>query len=292
MKRSQHSFIFLVFATLLSSCLSPISVHQTRIEIPKIAQLETLFATSISNPEKQHLKSQLETELKTQYDRLRSDPGNFESLSRLARIYMLFGDAFAARTKDKKQSFLKAIEFSERAMLTNSEFRQLVENGEPIWEASRVLGLREIDAMMAWTNSVFYYFKDVLGTPGKILNAKWLNRATNMLDRMSEIDPQYLGGSIDSTWAIFYLALPEVAGGDLEKSRRLFDQAVENSGETYLFARWARAKYFHVRMRNPEGFKEDLQWVSERNLEQCLSDPLWNQFFQINARELLDSEVP
>ena len=178
--------------------------------------------------------------------------------------------------------------YAEGAMFTNPSFRQCIQLGEPTWDACRVLGVREMDAMLFWVNAVFYSYKDGQLPMGQVLNFRWVQRARQVMDHMTSIDPDWGGGVLHFTWGVYYLSIPESIGGDRKKSAEFFSKAIE-VGPDRLLNRWGRAKYFYVKMKNPRGFREDLEWVLSRDVGQSPGNAAWNAFFVRDAKQMLDT---
>ena len=76
-------------------------------------------------------------------------------------------------------------------MLTNPAFRAQSAIGTPPWEASGVLGAREMDAMLFWCTAVLYLFKDTMGFPAQVANIRWIQRLGPFLDRLEAIDRSF-----------------------------------------------------------------------------------------------------
>ena len=104
---------------------------------------------------------------------------------------------------------------------------------------------------------------------------------------MAEIDPDWGGGAIYFTWGVYYLSIPEAVGGDRTLSAEYFDKAI-TTGPDWLLNHWGRAKYFHVKMRNPNEFKEDLTWVLAQDIAEAPGHFAWNAYFQEDAKDMLD----
>lgn len=217
---------------------------------------------------------------------LQAEPDNFEALSALGHLYLLRGDGYCEKGDEKKTCFKKALYYNERAMYTNPEFKELIDNGAEVWEAVGVLSDREMEPMLFWSTSVFYYYKECLGPVGQMINFRWIKRARSVMERMSEVNPDFGGGAIHFTWALYYLSIPESVGGDREKSEALFAKAIE-AGDDWLLNRWGRAKYFHVKMQNREQFKRDLEWVLAQNINEMKGHRAWKTYFVDDARDML-----
>ncbi|HBH60230.1 MAG TPA: hypothetical protein DDX85_00495 [Nitrospiraceae bacterium] len=217
---------------------------------------------------------------------LNDDPLNYEALSSLAHLYLLLGDEEGNEIPQKKEFYLKAITYAEHAMYLNQDFRHLIDKGEQVWEAVSVLTEREMEPMLFWTTGIFYYYKDCLGPAAQVINFHWIKRAQRVLERMSAINPDYAGGAIHFTWALYYLSIPEGVGGDREKSKELFLRAIE-TGPNRLLNRWGRAKYFDVKMKNREEFIDDLQWVIAQDITKAEGHFAWNSFYKRDAERMI-----
>lgn len=86
---------------------------------------------------------------------------------------------------------------------------------------------------------------------------------------------------------IYFLAQPEFAGGDRDKSAAFLAQAIAVNQKN-IIPRWGRAKYYAVAMQDRALFEADLRWVVKQPLNQLVGYPHWNRFLQREARQLLD----
>ncbi len=222
------------------------------------------------------------------YERvLEINPRNREALVQLATYHILAGAGYSESNTERKRHYQQALQMSERAMYTDPGFRERVDAGAETWEALDDLGPGQTDALGFWSVALFYYHKEVLAGPSKLLNVKWVRRAFEVLKRIEAEDPTWNGGSNDFSLAIYYLALPKRFGRDLETSSDYFDKAIE-AGPDWLHARWGRAKYFHVFVGNREGFVSDLEWVVAQDPRKAGGPYPWNIYFQRQAQILLD----
>ena len=214
------------------------------------------------------------------------DPGDNGSHLALAHLHLLLGDAYSIRVADKRANFRRAMEHAESAMFANAGFRERVQRGEPTWEAVQALGENEMEAMLHWVNAVFYLFKEGQPHAAQVFNLRWVRRARAVMERMSAVAPDWNGGAVHFVWGLYYLSLPELAGGDRARSAACFEKAIE-LGPDLLIYRWGRGKYYQVKMRNARGFEEDLRWVISRDPRSSPGEYAWNAFFVQDARRLL-----
>jgi len=219
---------------------------------------------------------------------LDADSNNYQAFVNLAQLHLLLGDGYTKSVSEKRAYFHKAMVYAEGAMYTNPFFRQSIQRGEPTWKACQVLSVPEMEAMLFWVNSVFYSYKEGQGYIGQVINFRWVKRARHVMDHMTSIDPDWGGGVLHFTWGIYYLSIPESMGGDRKKSVACFSKAIE-VGPDRLLNRWGRAKYFHVKMKNSVGFREDLEWVLSQDVRQSPGNAAWNAYFVQDAQRLLDT---
>jgi tetratricopeptide (TPR) repeat protein len=219
---------------------------------------------------------------------LQIDPQDCDALSKLGEYHCLLGAAYAKSRTDKKREYFLAIQFCERAMATNGEFKALVSDGKDVGEACRVLGVREMDAMFFWSMAISYLFKECQGTIGSMVNFSWMKRCRQVMERMLEVDPEWRDGVVSFSWGIYYLALPKAVGGDMKKSSEFLDRAIQ-AGPKSLLHRWGRAKYYDVKIGDAEAFREDLEWVIAQDPRQSVNPTYpWSAYFQRDAKAMLE----
>jgi hypothetical protein len=86
----------------------------------------------------------------------------------------IFGAAYCDSRPEKVRFYRQAMRMNERAMYTNPDFRQRVDQGQTPWDACEALTRNEIDAMFYWVTAVLYYFKEGMNLPEKIVNSVFL----------------------------------------------------------------------------------------------------------------------
>jgi tetratricopeptide (TPR) repeat protein len=218
---------------------------------------------------------------------LAADPRNYAALVALADHSILMAAAYTDARDAKRELYDRAMRLGERAMYTNSDFRELADGGSPPWEACRVLTEREMESMMVWMTALLYNFKECMSVPARVANVRWMTYLDPMLDRMEQLDEGWEGGAIPFTRGFYYFVVPRSLGGDRDKATRSFARAVE-LGPDRLVNRWGRARYFAVVTDNREGFVEDLEWVATRDPEAFADSPAWKAYVQRDAKLLLE----
>jgi hypothetical protein len=215
------------------------------------------------------------------------DPYHVRALTDMANRTILMGAAYGDSRQAKRDHFRSAMRLCERAMYTNPDFKMRVDQGVPPWEASQVLGEKDMPAMMFWSTAVLYLFKECMNLPQKVINVAWIEHMGLFLAQMTAIDPEWGGGAIQFSQSLYFGILPAVKGGDAERSQHYLAQAVA-VGSPWMLSRWGRAKYFHVRNQDRQGFEADLRWVLQQEVDAPGEAYSWRVYFRQDAQNLLD----
>ncbi len=215
-------------------------------------------------------------------------PDHYEALMAVGDLELLLGAGYSSARRQQKAHYLAAMQWNERALYTLPAFRARVNAGEPLWTAVEAVGDEGMEPMMKWATAVFYLYGDTLSSLGKILNVRWLNRARTVMERMSAVDADWRHGILRFSWGIFYVALPQMAGGDRVQAAHEIDLALE-LGPDWLLFRWGRGRYLHLETGNRAGFVEDLEWVVAQDPRRAGGPFAWNVYLQRDAQRLLQS---
>lgn len=279
--------VCIIVVLTVSGCFQWQSDFSTHISSLPQTKAQTLLEDANRLADQADDREKLITAIEAYKQVLQADPNNYQALCYLSTYHLLLGDGYSAGKSHKIRNFKAALGYSERAMYTNPAFKKLIDQGTPVWQAVDSLTIQEMESMLFWTTAVFYYYKEGLGVLGQIINYSWIKRARNVLEHMTGLDPDWNGGSIHFMWGVYYLSLPVSVGGDRELSAEYFQKAIE-TGPDWLLNRWGRAKYFHVKMDNPQQFKEDLEWVLAQDFQKASGPYAWNAYFIKDARTMLD----
>ena len=219
---------------------------------------------------------------------LKHNPEDYGILAGLCEAYILDAAAYSQAKKEKKRRYRLGITYCDRAMYTNPQFRDLVDQGASLADAAHTLTAREAGAMMFWVTGVSYYFKECMGGIARLSSYRLILQTEVLLTRMMDIDPDYLYGVVHFSRGIYYLGLPKFAGGDRELSAELMNRA-EEIGPDSMLVRWGRAKYYHFETNNRDAFERDLHWVLEQDPRQSSMPYAWNVYFQRDAANMLEN---
>lgn len=231
-------------------------------------------------------KSRVEDLIRTYEAVLKIDPDNYEALWGLGRYYLLMGIAYSRAIEVKKANFVKAAQSCERAMYTDTRFKEKIDQGEGVWSACEVLNKKGIEALYYWYSATGFMWKDCFSAIEKAMHLHWPARLKKVLDRMMAIDPQWGGGHPYFGLATYYSVVPSLFGGDMDKASAYFEKA-EQAGPNWLYIKWGKAKIYHVKRKDRAAFIKDCQWVIDQDPAKADSPYPWNIYFQRDAEEML-----
>jgi tetratricopeptide (TPR) repeat protein len=215
------------------------------------------------------------------------EPNNVDANKGLGLLYFLTAYSYTDKPAEKKPLYLKALQCDERVMYANPEFKALADKGEPVWEACRALTKNDLYAMYRWYLSLGNCWNECYSMLGRLVNFAWPGRDKKVLDRMTELDPNWYSGSIQFCWAAYYAVLPGCLGGDLKKAEKYWDKALAIGPHMTNFY-VARATYLRVKSKDRAGFVEDLHHaiaIDPRKAD-ALEYP-WAAWYKVRAAELL-----
>ena len=207
-------------------------------------------------------------------------------LTLLAEAHTLYGAAYAQSRQQKHHHYGLAIRLAEQSLLSNPGFLNGVESGLPPAEALDRLTRDEVPAMVIWVTAVSYQFREGMTLFQRLRNFRRMGDVRALMERALVLDPEYEAGVVPFSLAIYHIAAPAIAGGDLERADALIEQAIATPGLS-LLPRWGRAKYLYPATGNQAGRQADLEWILNQDPRAVDSPYRWNVYIQADARRML-----
>jgi hypothetical protein len=217
--------------------------------------------------------------------------GYRDALVRRAELELLAGAAFAGERARQRAAYQRAFALAELALRQRPAIEAVFAHDGSFEQVLEQVEEGDFDPLLLRATATFYLYRDVYGLWERMRRRADLAEARVTLETMAAINPAWEEGVIQFSLGIYYLSLPRVLGGDLERARGLMDEAVE-LGPRRLVARWGRGKYLAVRLGDEQLFREDLQWVASFPEANKRGPDLWNRYFQLDARTLLNAMQP
>ena len=165
-----------------------------------------------------------------------AEPENQEALILLARSYYFMADGYTTDPEAKSALFEKGVTTGERAMAADPAFKAKVESGTK--PADAVTELQKDDQMaIYWTASNLGKWARSKGFSTLV---KYKGYVAKMMTHCLALDETAFHAGPVRYWGAFYAVAPSFAGGDLGKSKEMYDKALkmvpENLATYVLYA--------------------------------------------------------
>lgn len=162
-----------------------------------------------------------------------AEPENQDALVLLSRSYYFMADGHTEDIETKSALWEKGVTLGERAMAADPAFKAKVESGTKPADAVTVL---QKDDQMA-----IYWTASNLGkwarTKGFSTLVKYKGYVAKMMTHCLALDETAYHAGPVRYWGAFYAVAPSFAGGDMNKSREMYDKALKmapNNFATYV----------------------------------------------------------
>lgn len=204
--------------------------------------------------QKRDVQESLEESLSKFEQALAADPENLELLTYLTRGYFTLAELHLDNKDLKMKNFEKAIEYGERGMSTNPEFKKRMK--DDIKSAIEKLSDREVPITF-WTAASRGKWSKLNGVMSSL---KYKDQIISMIKKVESLRPNFYYGAVPRYWGGFYAVAPRIAGGDMKKSKMNFQKAMEMAPE-YLGTKVLFAELYCVEDEDKKEFKKQLTEV-------------------------------
>lgn len=206
--------------------------------------------------EKRDVKESLEQAL-AKYETLQAqNPTDLEVLEYLSRGHYLLANSHLEDKSLKMKHFELAKKFGETGMATNSAFKAELDKGKDIEDAVGVLTVKEVP--------VIYWSAASLGKwarlNGVFSSLKYKDQILSMIKKVEQLKPDFFYGAVPRFWGGFYGSAPSIAGGDLDKSKKKFEESMQMAPE-YLGTKVLYAEIYLTKKDDEKEFKKVLEEV-------------------------------
>lgn len=191
-----------------------------------------------------------------------ANPQNLEVLIYLTRGNYFLADAHLQEMDKKKEIYEKAAAYGEKAMATNSAFRESVSSGKSVEDSLGKLTAAEVPAIY-WTAASLGKWAKSSGIAAQL---KYKPRITGMIQTVEKLQPDYFFGAVPRYWGAFYAVAPSFAGGDMKKSKQQFDRSLAASPE-YIGTRVLMAEVYWTKQGDRKQFESMLKEVIGSNFD-------------------------
>lgn len=180
-----------------------------------------------------------------------AQPENLEILTYLTRGYFILAELHLTNDDLKKRNLEKARSFGEKGMATNPEYKKLA--SKDIEEAIKKLTVKEVPVTF-WTASSLGKWAKLNGIMSSL---KYKDQILGMIKQVEKLQPDFYYGAVPRYWGGFYAVAPSIAGGDMKKSKKKFQEAMTIAPE-YLGTKNLYAELYLVEKEDKKEFKKQL----------------------------------
>jgi tetratricopeptide (TPR) repeat protein len=198
------------------------------------------------------LKEDLESALSKFELAHQGDPNDLETVVFLIQGNFILADAHTSDNEAKKKLLEKGKDFGMEGLRTNEEFKKLVDKkGEDVEDAVKVLTEKET-AVAYWTAASLGLWAKANGIFSSI---KYKDQIVELIRKVEMLDPKYFHGAVPRYWGSYYSAIPSIAGKDLKKSKKYYEESLALAPE-YLGTKVLMAEIYAVEKDDKALFKK------------------------------------
>lgn len=237
--------------------------------------------------EKRAERAQLEAAIAAWEKAARIDGADWKNWTNLARGYYWLAEGYVAFDANSDATYLathqKGMEAGEQAMRNYSEkTRRQMELGAKLEDMAPFIDKDGVPAMY-WYASCLGRWAKKQGTAKAVL---YKDAIRKVQERSRELDENYFYAAPLRYFGAFYAFAPPFAGGDVEKGKAYFEEAIKRF-PNYLGTRVLYADIYAVKVQDEDLFRRQLQLVIDTE-EPAGSDITWeNQVAKKQAQTLL-----
>lgn len=183
-----------------------------------------------------------------------ADPSDPETLLYLSRGHYLMGEFHVGSKDHKMRIFEKGKHYGEKGMATNAEYKKKADQDKE----KAIATLTEKEAPLAyWTAANLGKWSKLNGVMASL---KYKDEILGLISRVEKLQPDYFYGAVPRFWGGFYAVAPGIAGGDMKKAKKKFEQAIAMAPE-FLGNRVLYAELYWVEKGNKKEFSKELEAV-------------------------------
>lgn len=204
-------------------------------------------------------------------------------LERLSRGYYILADYHLTNKDLMLRAYEKGREWGLKGLNLNSEFKERVKSKSV---KNSVGKLTDADVPSAFW---------MLANTGKwsklngiLSSLKYKDEILAVLTRVEELRPNFFFSAVPRYWGGFYALAPGIAGGDMDKSKKKFHEAMEKSPE-YLGTKVLYAETYLVKKKNKDEFVKVLNEVMAADVGPAELQPE-NRLEKKKAQKLLEKK--
>lgn len=257
MARLKKLGILLPFLALSGCSLSTITVRQTAKVLDRGA------GAFYDEPDPALAQEATAANLKLFEALLRSDPQNPRLLLRAAEGFNGYAFLFLEDTQPDRAKgiYLRGRDYALRLLSQNKALSSLADKDlDSVQTALKAAGPRDVPALFwaafAWAG----YINLSKDNPAALADVP---KAVALMQRVADLDPDFHFAGPELFFGVYYASRPAIAGGDVVKAKKYFEDARARTGGKFLMTYVLEARYLAVAAQDQELFKGLLSKVGD-----------------------------
>ena len=215
-------------------------------------------------------------------------PNNSELLTAGCQAYTVYASSFVEDSDPGKAAILygKAKKYGFSALSLRRDFQQAASGTLDHFTAFlKQYEKEDVPALFCTSSAWAKWISFNLDRVEALADMPML-KATML--RVIELDGGFYYGSPHLNMAVYLAAIPQIAGGNLDKAKEHFDKAFALGAHKLLSAKVLFARYYAVRLKDRALFEKTLKEVMEAPVDEVPELTLSNTLAKEKARELLE----
>jgi hypothetical protein len=281
--------IFFILTPILSSCATHLeNPYPSQITDSSLRQskLDPLLKANQDRWAHRDKLESLKAFIDSQKVILKSPARRDKDFVLMARAYFLLGEYFSESTNRKIESFAEAANWSEMALLQNTEYSRAQIGAHPE-KAFSLLRKKNMESLY-WHATALSKWADLKGV-GTAL--KYRNRIQSMMERVNQLRPDYFFGGAHRFFGSYFGHLPGINEEDLTLSRKHFELALR-AGPEFFGNHVSFAQIYGKKVDNPALIKKHLEVASRGDAGKFPDFAPEQMLEQSRAKKLLKGETP
>jgi len=278
-KQSINGVLLIITVFVLQSCVK-LALQLNPSLIPHLTQ--SIFEEC--DPE--FAKQAIPANLKLMEGLIKNDPDNSQILTTLSMGFTGYSMLFVEADDPDRASdlYLRATNYGLRALGKNGlALKNQGKKKEHLETILKAIGKKELKPFLWATISWNAWINLNLDKPEALSQ---LSITQACIERIMELDAQYLHGLPCILMGISLSARPPMFGGKSNKAKSYFERALEVSDGKFFFAQYYFARYYAVREQDKKLFFKLIQEIIDGNPSELKDVCLINTVMQHKAKEL------
>lgn len=274
---------------LVAACAGPTTHSKHALSGSERERAQELVATGDAAWAQRAQRTELESAIEAWKQALAIDSADWKTWTRLVRAYYWLAEGYVAFDVGADATYLSTHEAGmkagEQALRNYSDkTRRQFDLGAKLEELVPLIDKDGVPAMY-WYASSFGRWAKKQGTAKAVLYKDTIRKVQ---ERARELDENYFYAAPLRYFGAFYAFAPPFAGGDVEKGKQYFEEAIKRY-PAYLGTRVLYADTYAAKVQDEDLFRRQLRLVIDApTQDDAASDIAWeNQVAKQQAQTLL-----